>query len=381
MPLLPSPEPMASCFDDLDFFNDFENKFLAIVYDDGQTSKSNLLIEPILSPQHIDEVDDKTSLSECNEDEQTVLNFDDLFPFKGFTCMPKLSVGSSIYRVWKSVPYGISNGLDTAIGYSVLGGHMDTAYWSLCLHGFLRSVGTVTPYLLDGYGVLSQPNSPQLTHEDLEQIHPYDMEEINLRWQMAMLTMRARRFFKKTRKKITTNGNESIGFDKSNVECYNCHKRRHFARECRAPRNQDNKHKESSRRSVPMETSTSTALVSCDGLGGYDWSDQSEEGPNYALMAFSSLSSNSENCKAKSIKEEPKVVRMNDDALIIKEWVSDNEEDDVSQPKIEKRIVCPSIAKIEFIKSKQQEKTARKSVKQVEQHRQNTYSPRGNQRN
>ncbi|GKF71312.1 hypothetical protein Tco_0207426, partial [Tanacetum coccineum] len=51
---------------------------------------------------------------------------------------------------------------------------------------------------------------------------------------------------------------------------------------------------ENSRRSVPVEISTSTALVSCDGLGGYDWSDQAEEGPNYALMAFSSPSSDSE---------------------------------------------------------------------------------------
>ncbi|GKF95797.1 hypothetical protein Tco_0288532, partial [Tanacetum coccineum] len=42
-----------------------------------------------------------------------------------------------------------------------------------------------------------------------------------------------------------------------------------------------------------METSTSTALVSCNGLGGYDWSDQAEEGPNYALMAFLSSNSNS----------------------------------------------------------------------------------------
>ncbi|GJS90088.1 retrovirus-related pol polyprotein from transposon TNT 1-94 [Tanacetum coccineum] len=74
------------------------------------------------------------------------------------------------------------------------------------------------------------------------------------------------------------------------LECYNCHKRGHFSRKCRALRNQDNKNKKSSRRSVPVETSTSTALVSCDGLGGYDWSDQAKEGPNYALMAFSSSS-------------------------------------------------------------------------------------------
>ncbi|GKE78212.1 ribonuclease H-like domain-containing protein, partial [Tanacetum coccineum] len=67
--------------------------------------------------------------------------------------------------------------------------------------------------------------------------------------------------------------NETIGFDKSKVECYNYHKRGHFVRECKALRNQDNKNKESSRRSAPVETTTSTALVSCDGLSGYDWSD------------------------------------------------------------------------------------------------------------
>ncbi|GJQ95215.1 hypothetical protein Tco_0006354 [Tanacetum coccineum] len=100
----------------------------------------------------------------------------------------------------------------------------------------------------------SQPNSPQLIHEDLQQIYPDNMEEMDLRCQMAMLTMRARI----------------------------------------APRNQDNKIKESSRRSVPVEISTSTTLVTCDGLGGYDCSDQVEEGPNYALMAFSSSSPDSE---------------------------------------------------------------------------------------
>ncbi|GJR38638.1 ribonuclease H-like domain-containing protein [Tanacetum coccineum] len=115
----------------------------------------------------------------------------------------------------------------------------------------------------------SQPNSPQLVHEDLQQIDPDKIKEMDLRWQMAMLTMRARRFLKNTRMKLTVNGNETIGFDNSKVKCYNCHKRGNFAKECKAPRNQDNKNKESSRRSAPMEISTSTALVSCDGLGGY----------------------------------------------------------------------------------------------------------------
>ncbi|GKD17602.1 hypothetical protein Tco_1206760, partial [Tanacetum coccineum] len=77
----------------------------------------------------------------------------------------------------------------------------------------------------------SQPNSPQLVHKDLQQIHPDDMEEMDLRWQMAMLTMRARRFLKNTGRKLTVNGNETIGFDKSKVECNNCHKRGNFARE------------------------------------------------------------------------------------------------------------------------------------------------------
>ncbi|GKE09255.1 hypothetical protein Tco_1412806 [Tanacetum coccineum] len=73
-----------------------------------------------------------------------------------------------------------------------------------------------------------------------------------------------------------------------------------------------------------------------------------------------------ENCKAMSSEEEPKIVRKNDDARIIEEWVSDDEEEDVSQSKIEKKLVRPSIVKKEFVKSKQQEKTARKIVKQVE---------------
>ncbi|GJY93198.1 hypothetical protein Tco_0508980 [Tanacetum coccineum] len=83
MPLLPSPEPTVSYFNDLDYFKDFEKEFPAIVYNDAQTSKSDLLSEPILNPQHIDEFNlkDETSLSKCDEEEQNILNFNDLSHF------------------------------------------------------------------------------------------------------------------------------------------------------------------------------------------------------------------------------------------------------------------------------------------------------------
>ncbi|GJV72974.1 hypothetical protein Tco_1492969, partial [Tanacetum coccineum] len=83
MPSIPSPEPGISCFDDLDFFKDFENEFPAIVYNDVQTSKSELLTEPTLNPQHIDEfnLNDETSMSEYDEEEQNILYFNNLFPF------------------------------------------------------------------------------------------------------------------------------------------------------------------------------------------------------------------------------------------------------------------------------------------------------------
>ncbi|GJR57516.1 ribonuclease H-like domain-containing protein [Tanacetum coccineum] len=96
----------------------------------------------------------------------------------------------------------------------------------------------------------SQPSIPQLDNEDLQQIHLDDLEEMDLRT-----------------KKI-------IGFEQVPKWSFHCHKKGHFARECRAPRNQDSRNREPTRRTVPVETTTSNALVSqCDGFG-YDWSDQ-----------------------------------------------------------------------------------------------------------
>nr|GEU46672.1 DNA-directed DNA polymerase [Tanacetum cinerariifolium] len=136
----------------------------------------------------------------------------------------------------------------------------------------------------------SQSNSPRLDNEDLKQIDADDLEEMDLKWQMVMLTMRARRFLQRTGRNLGANGTIAIGFDMSTVECYNCHRRGHFTRECRSPR--DTKNKDTQRRIVPVETSTSNAL--CDGVGSYDWSIQADEEPiNFTIMAFTSSSSSS----------------------------------------------------------------------------------------
>ncbi|GJZ04873.1 ribonuclease H-like domain-containing protein [Tanacetum coccineum] len=140
----------------------------------------------------------------------------------------------------------------------------------------------------------SQPNSPQLSQEDLEQINPDDIEEMDLQWEMAMLTIRARRFIKRIGRKLDVNG-QRVGFDRSKVKCYNCHKYAYFARECKAPRNQENRGREINRRTVTVETPTENSLVAQDGIGGYDWSYQTEEEHpiNFALMTHTSLGSSS----------------------------------------------------------------------------------------
>ncbi|GKC43458.1 putative ribonuclease H-like domain-containing protein [Tanacetum coccineum] len=111
--------------------------------------------------------------------------------------------------------------------------------------------------------------------------------------EVAMLTMRVNKFLKKTGKNLNFNGKETLSFDKTKVECYNCHMRGHFATEYRAPRNQGNRNGDNTRRVLPVET-PANALVVQDGIGGYDWSFQAKEGlTNFALMAYTSQGSSS----------------------------------------------------------------------------------------
>nr|GEY00137.1 ribonuclease H-like domain-containing protein [Tanacetum cinerariifolium]GEZ47339.1 ribonuclease H-like domain-containing protein [Tanacetum cinerariifolium] len=140
-----------------------------------------------------------------------------------------------------------------------------------------------------------------LDNEDLQQIHHDDLEEMDLRWNIAMLTMRARRFLKNTRRKLDVANKERISLD--------------------------------------------------------DFVDKSV--------------SESEVEKPTVESNEPKTAMKENGAPIIKDWVSESEEED--EPKLQ--IVKPNFTKIEFVKPK----TNRNPVEQI---RQDTYrSPRGNKRN
>ncbi|GJU28858.1 hypothetical protein Tco_1172447 [Tanacetum coccineum] len=90
----------------------------------------------------------------------------------------------------------------------------------------------------------NQSSGPQLDHEDLEQLDEFDLEEMDLKWQVAMISMRLKKFYKKTGRKLQFDAKEPVGFDKTKVECYNCHKTRHFAREYRSKGNQDSRRRD-----------------------------------------------------------------------------------------------------------------------------------------
>nr|GEU58196.1 hypothetical protein [Tanacetum cinerariifolium] len=142
-------------------------------------------------------------------------------------------------------------------------------------------------FIYSSNNISTQPNRSQIKYEDICQINDDDIEEMDIKWNLALLSMRADRFWKKTGKKITIQGSDVAGLAKSNVECFNYHKMGHFARECRSPRSQDRGNRKSYKKDPKVEEPAPKAMIAIDGIR-WDWSymdEEDEASKNHALVA------------------------------------------------------------------------------------------------
>ncbi|GJV53501.1 putative ribonuclease H-like domain-containing protein [Tanacetum coccineum] len=136
-----------------------------------------------------------------------------------------------------------------------------------------------------------QSEDLDLLHEDLEQIDDMDIEEMDINWQIAMIAIRMKKFYKKTGRRVRIDGNKPVGFDKKKLECFKCHNTGHFARECTSKGTNDGKKRDSfyqDQGAGKKEQNQNCLLTMDDGVVNWGEHTVEEEETNHALMAISS---------------------------------------------------------------------------------------------
>nr|GEV35925.1 hypothetical protein [Tanacetum cinerariifolium] len=171
----------------------------------------------------------------------------------------------------------------------------------------------------------------------------------NGKWQVAMLTIRVKRFIKKTRRKLDLNGKETLGFDRTKVECYNCHRRGHFSREYWAPRNHGNRNRDAPTWNAPVDTSTTNALVVQDGIGSSSSDSVVHNGSKECLKSYEALQKQYDQQREALNKFNLEIIGL---VLLSLDWESDSEDENVFKSKEVKKIVKPSLEKIEFVNAR-----------------------------
>ncbi|GJY63235.1 ribonuclease H-like domain-containing protein [Tanacetum coccineum] len=191
----------------------------------------------------------KSLLKQMNKLGLDTMSFDDLYNnFKIVEQEVKGTASSSSSSSSQNMAFMSSpsstNEVNTAYGVSTANTQVSPASTQVSTASTQVSTANLSDDIVYAF-LANQPNGSQLVYKDLEQIHEDDIEEMDL--------------------------NDTDGYDKSKVECFNCPKMRHFARECRGPRNQDNRNmnQESSRRTINVEETYSKAMVAIDGAATY----------------------------------------------------------------------------------------------------------------